>query len=81
VTVATLSIFCLAVVAAMCAIGALHPRFNDNLLQRVGMGAICLANIALAHHVMQLDRVDPSCLVLAGGMLAFAVGTAQKVCK
>jgi hypothetical protein len=78
---ATISVFCLVVVAVLCAVGALHPHYNDNLLQRVGMGATCLSSLALADHVIKLDRVDPACLLLAGGLLSYSVGVALKVRK
>lgn len=80
-TMAALSIFSLLLVAVLCGIGTLSHKFDDNLLQRIGMGGICLSNLVLAHHVYKLDIVEPSCLVLAGGMLSFALGTAKKVWK
>lgn len=78
---ATMSIIFLIAVAALCGIGTLHPKFNDNLLQRIGMGGMCLACLILSEHVVKLNRVDPSCLVLSGGMFLFALGTVKKVWK
>jgi predicted membrane channel-forming protein YqfA (hemolysin III family) len=78
---AIISVFCLVVVAVLCIIGALHPRYHDNLLQCIGMGATCLSSLVLAHHVIKLDRVDPACLLLAGGLLSYSIGVALKVRK
>ena len=75
------SAFCLVVVAALCIIGALHQRYHDNIFQCLGMGATCLSSLALADHVIKLDRVDPACLLLAGGLLSYSVGVALKVRK
>ena len=39
---ATLYTLALLIVALVCALGVLHPRYEDTLLQRIGMAVACL---------------------------------------
>lgn len=78
---AALSLFSLAVVAIMCAIGALHPAYEDNTLQRVGMGCVCLSSVGLMDHVWRFGGVSLPCALMSIGLLLFSLGVLAKVIK
>jgi hypothetical protein len=77
----TITIVALVLVAILCALGALHPAYDDSLAQRAGMACICLSSVALLHHVWSARQVLPACSLMSIGMLLFAVGVALKVVK
>lgn len=79
--ITTIALLCLAAVAVLCFIGAAHDGYDDNFLQRTGMGCICVACIALMYHVWERGSAPPSCALMAFGMLLFAIGVAAKVVK
>jgi hypothetical protein len=76
-----LVMFCLAVVALLCAVGCFSPHYPDNFLQRLGMAGIGISCGVLVDHVRQMGTVNEGCGLLAVGMLAYALGTAAKVVK
>jgi len=78
---ATLSLFSLAVVALLCAIGALHSAYQDNTLQRIGMGCVCLASVGLMDHVWRFGGVSFNCALMSIGLLLFSIGVLDKVIK
>lgn len=78
---ATLSLISLFVVALLCAIGALHPAYQDNTLQRLGMGCVCLASVGLMDHVWKFGGVSFACSLMSVGLLLFAIGVLAKVVK
>lgn len=73
------SLLLLAILASVCAIGACHPAYDDNLLQRLGLGVICLACVALGAHVWATRAVLPACFLMACGLVLFAAGVVVKV--
>lgn len=75
----TLSLIFLGLLALMCAVGALHPRFEDNTFQRIGLGCVCLSSVALLDHVSRYGGASPACTLMAGGLLVYGVGVAHKV--
>lgn len=77
----TISLFLLASIAVLCAVGALHPKFEDNTFQRVGMGCVCLSSIALFDHVSRYGGASPACTLMAGGLVVYGLGVAHKVAK
>lgn len=78
---ATLSLISLAIVALLCAIGTLHPAYEDNTLQRVGMGCVCLSSVGLMDHVWRFGGVSFPCSLMALGLLLFSLGVLAKVLK
>lgn len=76
-----LTLLSLFVVSVLCAVGALYKHYEDNLLQRVGMAGICLANIGLIVQVWEYQAVNHACGMLAVSMAIFALGVAAKVFK
>lgn len=78
---ATLSLISLAVVALLCAIGALHSAYQDNTLQRFGMGCVCLASVGLMDHVWRYGGVSFNCALMSIGLLMFSIGVLAKVIK
>jgi hypothetical protein len=73
----TLLITACIISAVVCAIGALHPSFDDNLAQRCGMGAAALACTGMAYS----GRYTPSTALLVTGVACYALGTVFKLCK
>ncbi len=77
----TLSLIFFAALAVLCAVGALHPRFEDNTFQRIGMGCVCLSSVALIDHVTRYGGTSPACTLMAGGLVVYGIGVARKVAK
>lgn len=78
---AALSLLSLAIVATLCAIGALHSAYQDNTLQRIGMGCVCLASVGLMDHVWRFGGVSFACSLMSVGLLLFSIGVLIKVVK
>ena len=76
-----ISFVSLFITGVLCAVGALHPRFEDNTLQRVGMGCICLSSVALMDHIARYGGTSPACSLMSIGMLVYASGVVVKVAK
>lgn len=75
---ATLYILALLIVALVCALGVLHPRYEDTLLQRIGMAVACLGAVAeLAALWHGYDRINAHITTTLGAAL-FALGTVVK---
>lgn len=75
---ATLYTLALLIVAAVCALGVLHPRYEDTLLQRIGMAVACLGAVAeLAALWHGYDRINAHITTTLGAAL-FALGTVVK---
>jgi hypothetical protein len=75
---ATLYILALLIVALVCALGVLHPRYEDTLLQRIGMAVACLGAVAeLAALWHGYDRINAHITTTTGAAL-FALGTVVK---
>lgn len=77
----TLSILPYFIIALIAVVGVLNPRFDDNLLQRIGLSLICIgATLRLMagfHHTPS----DGACIILAYGLVAYAIGTTIKLKK
>lgn len=70
--------FALALVSVVCAIGVLHPRYNDNLMERVGMAATCLGGIGeISSTLRGLERLNAASLFVCG-VAVFAIGSLWK---
>lgn len=75
---ATLYTLALLIVALVCALGVLHPRYEDTLLQRIGMAVACLGAVAeLAALASGYDRINAHITTTLGAAL-FALGTVVK---
>jgi hypothetical protein len=71
----------LAIIAVVCALAVLHPRYEDNLVQRIGMATACLGSVAeLVALMAKADRFNAGAVTLAG-VAAFAIGTVWKKAK
>ena len=74
------TVYCLslAAIAAICALGVLHPRYQDNLGQRIGMATTCIASVAEIWAATQSpERMNASAL-FAAGVALFAASTVWK---
>lgn len=75
---AALYTLALLIVALVCALGVLHPRYEDTLLQRIGMAVACLGAVAeLAALASGYDRINAHITTTLGAAL-FALGTVVK---
>ena len=63
----------LYLLVVLACIGVLHPAFNDNLLQRLGLCLVALGSTAEAMN----SGLHPR-LLMAGGCLIYALGVAFK---
>jgi hypothetical protein len=63
------------ITACACIVGALHPRFDDNLAQRCGMAGIALACVSIAY----AGNTSPSTTALMLGLACYAAGTVFKL--
>lgn len=65
----------LLIVALVCAAGVLYHRYDDNLLQRIGMSVICIGAIGEIFSKSLLASHTNAGLLLAIGLASFAVGS------
>lgn len=74
-------VFPLIVIAILSMVAVLYERFDDNLLQRIGLSATCvgstLAAVAMAHGGNACNATT----LLAYGIILYGAGTAMKVAK
>lgn len=72
----------LVVIVALCIAGIFNRRFDDNLLQRVGLSFLASGCMALLYmrfnHVEDAIELKPR-IVTQIGILFYALGTALKV--
>lgn len=70
----------LLLILLACVYGTLGRRFDDNLLQRLGMASMGLGALAELWHITQAgEQITRGELAIYCGVLAFAVGIAIKV--
>ena len=74
-----ISVVSLSVVAALCLLGVFHRSFQDNLLQCVGMGGLCVACCGRIHWIWTTEMTVPSWMLVHLCVAIYAVGTAHKV--
>lgn len=73
-----LYLLALLVTSVVCLLGVLHPRYQDNLLQRLGMAVACLGAVAELWTTLEgVVRVNAH-IVSSVGVALFAVGTVLK---
>ena len=65
----------LVIVAIVCALAVLYHRYDDNLLQRVGMSVICLGAIGEIFSGSTPSAHSNSGLLLVFGLACFALGS------
>ena len=80
-TTVLVSIVCLAIIALVCAAGALYDGFQDNWFEFAGMSALCFWCVSRIGIVWQRDYELPEYLLLYGGLAFFALGAAVKVVR
>jgi hypothetical protein len=68
---------CCGVIATCCGLAALHPQFDDNLAQRLGLGGVALATTGIG---AQGDWSAALVLVLLA-LAAYCLGTVFKFWK
>ena len=76
-----LSFVSLLGIIALCTLGTFHPKYADNLLERVGMGVGAFVSGALAEKVFLARSVDPACGLFPIAVFIFAIGIALKSCS
>ena len=71
------TVYCVAllIVAVICAGAVLYHRYDDNLLQRIGMAVICLGAIGEVFSSPSSSSHSNSALLLALGLASFAIGS------
>jgi hypothetical protein len=77
------TVYCLslAAIAVICALAVLHPRYHDNLGQRIGMAITCIASVAEIWATAQSpERMNASAL-FAAGVALFGTATLWKKIK
>lgn len=65
----------LLIVAVVCAVAVLHHRYDDNLLQRIGMSLICIGAIGEVFSSSRPVTHSNSGLLIAIGLACFALGS------
>lgn len=66
------------IVACVCALAVLHPRFVDTLCQRIGLSIVCIAATAQAYATLTNAHNDQSSAALGVGMAIYALSTVWK---
>lgn len=74
------TVYCLslAAIAAICAVAVLHPRYQDNLGQRIGMAITCIASVAEIWAATQSPERMNATALFAAGVALFAASTVWK---
>lgn len=75
------SVVCLGITMALCIAGTFSCKYNDNLMQRVGMFALFIGCWPSLRDVWDFEYVSRGAVVAHIGLAAFALGTALKVWK
>lgn len=77
------TVYCLSLVAiaVVCAVAVLHPRYEDNLGQRVGMATTCIASVAEIWATTQSPERMNATALFAAGVALFATATVWKKIK
>lgn len=68
----------LVVTGAICVVGALHPRYHDNLVQHIGMATVVFGAVAEVYLTLHGQERQQGAVVFASGVACFAVGTLLK---
>lgn len=76
-------IYCiaLAIIAAVSLAALYHPKFFDNILQRLGLVLTCFGASLRLYTVLQGDDLPGLRYLLTIGIAVYAIGTAQKFWK
>lgn len=74
-----LSCLCLSFVAVICMVGCFSPRYDDNMLQRIGMAVLGMGCIARVQSIWAAEVVANDWFLVHGGMALVAAGTAWKL--
>lgn len=75
----TVYIVCLGLLGVLCVLGTFAQCFDDNLLQRLGMGFVGLSCALLAVRAIRNEHVDITTFAFVLGIALFALGMASKV--
>lgn len=73
------SSFCLLATAFACLVAVFSRSFNDNLLQRIGLGLISIGATGVGLRVWNTGFVSTDAAWVHVGMFVMALGTAIKV--
>lgn len=76
-----ISILALSITGSLCAVAIFSHRFDDNLLQRIGLALVALWCLARLPEKIASMHTEPVHLVLHLGLCAYAVGMAVKVAR
>ena len=71
-------VFSLGVIALACALGVLHPRYQDNILQRTGMGIACVGASSVVYLGGCNEHSQNAQILFSIGVACFAAGTVWK---
>jgi hypothetical protein len=74
-----LSCICLSFVGLVCLLTPFSGRYADNLLQRIGMGVLCLGCEARVESIWASQTVANDWFLVHGGMALVAAGVVRKV--
>lgn len=71
-------ILSLLAIAGVCALGVLHPRYEDTLTQRIGLAVACLGAVAELAALLQAMAPLTARPITTAGVALFALGTVLK---
>jgi FlaG/FlaF family flagellin (archaellin) len=69
----------LAAITVVCLVGCFSHHYGDNLLQRIGLASLGVASLVRAGLTVQREYASFDSVLLYAAILAFAIGTIQKV--
>lgn len=75
------SCICLVFVGAVCLVGTLWRRYDDNLVQRCGMAVLCFGCAGRAGEIWHAQYVRADWLLVHVGMALIAAGVSWRVAQ
>lgn len=75
----TLQVVGFGAVALIALIAVLNPKFDDTLIQRIGLSLICFGATLRVFSLLKESPSDTTCLILIYGLMVYAIGTIIKL--
>lgn len=76
-----IAIVMLLVLSVITGLGVFSQKFQDNLIQRLGLVLMCLGSLSSAWRLWEVETISHSAMTLLSGTFVFAIGSTIKSCQ